>query len=261
MAKTENKPTGNGKHSGTSASRSAEEIESPTRRSLLKWLGNASVYALTADFLAACAESNNAAPESAENYPFRPTPEQGPLYDKWWGNTVDTQNLSNLDEIIASWQLKVSGLVEAPTTLSFSDILALTRQNQITDFHCVEGWSVYDVPWNGFHIDKLIELVRPTSEATHINLRCFGDIYTESLPLSVAREPRTMFAYGIGGSTIPQRHGFPLRLVIPRLYGYKNAKWVKEIEFTNAPLIGYWEPYGYTIDGEVVAWRLRDGKY
>jgi len=261
MAKTENQQTDSGKHSDTSASLSPAEIENPSRRSLLKWLGNASVLALTADFLTACGESNNATPDTTtadKNYPFSPSPVEGPIYNQWWGNTVDTQNL---EQIIASWQLKVSGLVEAPITLSFSDILAFTRQNQITDFHCVEGWSVYDVPWNGFHIDNLIDLVRPTSEATHINLRCFRDIYTESLPLTVAREPRTMFAYGIGGSTIPLTHGFPLRLVIPRLYGYKNAKWVKEIEFTNTPLIGYWEPYGYSTEAEVNPIRLREGKY
>ena len=259
MAKTDNKQTDSGKHSDTSASRG--EIENPSRRSLLKWLGNASVFALTADFLTACAESNNATPDTtkdAESYPFSPSSDQGPLYEQWWGNTVDPQNL---EQIIASWQLNISGLIEAPITLSFSDILALTRQNQITDFHCVEGWSVYDVPWNGFHIDSLIDLVRPTSEATHINLRCFSDIYTESLPLSIAREPRTLFAYGISGSTIPLTHGFPLRLVVPRMYGYKGAKWVKEIEFTNAPLTGYWEQRGYSTDAEVVAWRLRDGKY
>jgi len=259
MAKTENKQTDSGKHCDTSGSQG--EIESPTRRSLLKWLGNASVFALTADFIAACSESNNATPDTAngaENFPFSPSPVQGPLYDKWWGNTVDAQDVK---QIIETWQLKVSGLVEAPTTLSFSDILAFTQQNQITDFHCVEGWSVYDVPWNGFHIDNLIDLVRPTSEATHINLRCVRDIYTESIPLSVALEPRTLFAYGIGDSTMPLTHGFPLRLVVPRLFGYKNAKWVKEIEFTNAPLTGYWEPYGYSAVAEVPPERLREGKY
>jgi len=258
MSKTENNQTDSGKHCDTSASPSQGEIENPSRRSLLKWLGNASVFALTADFLSACAESNNATPDPVEKYPFSPSPVQGPIYDKWWGNTVDSQNL---EQIIASWQLKVSGLVDTPITLSFSDILALTRQSQVTDFHCVEGWSVYDVPWNGFHIDNLIDLVGPTSEATHINLRCFRDIYTESIPISVAREPRTMFAYGIDGSTLPLTHGFPLRLVVPRLFGYKNAKWVKEIEFTNAPLIGYWEPYGYSDVAEVPASRLREGKY
>jgi len=117
------------------------------------------------------------------------------------------------------------------------------------------------VPWNGFHFDNLIDLVRPTVNATHINLHCFSDIYTESLPISIAREPRTMFAYGIEGSTIPLTHGFPLRLVVPRMYGYKNAKWVKEIIFTNAPLTGYWEQRGYTTDAYVDPSRLREGKY
>jgi len=155
----------------------------------------------------------------------------------------------------------VSGLVEEPLTLSYAKIVALPRQDQVTDFHCVEGWSVLDVPWNGVHIDRIIELVRPTSEATHITLRCFSDVYTESLPLAVAREPRSLLAYGIDGNTMPLTHGFPLRMVVPRQYGYKNAKWVKEIEFTNAPIDGYWEQRGYSNDAPVKAARLRVGKY
>jgi DMSO/TMAO reductase YedYZ molybdopterin-dependent catalytic subunit len=255
---------------GASNSNFAGDIESPSRRSLLSWLGNATVLALTADLVAACApetttsgisrsrETNTATPAGSGTFTFAPSPEEGAIYDQWWGNTVDRQNL---EYILSSWQLNVSGLVEEAITLSFAEMLALPRQDQVTDFHCVEGWSVYDVPWNGFHIDRLIDLVRPTSEATHITLRSVGDIYTESVPLTVAREPRTLFAYGIGGGTLPLTHGFPLRLVLPRMYGYKNAKWVKQIEFTNAGSDGYWEQRGYPSDAPVKASRLRAGKY
>ncbi|MDH5327105.1 MAG: molybdopterin-dependent oxidoreductase [Gammaproteobacteria bacterium] len=237
-----------------------EENVDLTRRSLLSWLGSATVFALTADFLSACADSQPNEPNTnkASDFPFSPSPVEGALYDRWWGNTVDPQNLQ---QILSSWQLSVRGLVEEPVTLSFYDVVNLTRQNQVTDFHCVEGWSVLDVPWNGLHIDTLINLVRPTSEATHITLRSFRDIYTESIPLAVAREPRTMFAYGIGGSTIPLTHGFPLRLVIPRMYGYKGSKWVREIEFTNTSIDGYWVQRGYPTDAPVHPSRLREGKY
>lgn len=244
------------------------EIESLSRRSLISWMGNASVIALTSPLLIACAPQkisrssvSKVPPDTtlgAFNFPFSPSSDDGPIYMQWWGNTVDQQNL---EQILTSWQLSINGLVEEPQTLSFNDLLTLPRQNQVTDFHCVEGWSVLDVPWNGLHLSKLIDLVRPKSEATHITLRCFGDIYTESLPLSVALESRSLLAYGIGGATLPLTHGFPLRLIIPRMYGYKSAKWVKEIEFTNASIDGYWEQRGYSTNAQVKASRLREGKH
>lgn len=242
--------------------------ESISRRSLLSWLGNAAVLALTADLLASCGGgppqplsnsggSTGNAP-SAGGFAFAPAPVEGAIYDRWWGNTVDRQNIG---DILASWQLSVTGLVEQPLTLSFADMLALPRQDQVTDFHCVEGWSVLDVPWNGVHFDPLIELVRPAAQATHVTFRCVRDIYSESLPLAVAREPRTLLAYGIGGGTLPLTHGFPLRVVIPRMYGYKGPKWVNQIEFTNAAIDGYWEQRGYPSDAPVSASRLREGKF
>jgi DMSO/TMAO reductase YedYZ molybdopterin-dependent catalytic subunit len=257
-----------------------------SRRSLLSWLGNAAVLAITPELLNACGgggesggargtggrgnagdaggppeanpgESDAGAPGTGP-FPFQPSPVDGAIYDNWYGNTVDPQNL---EDILASWKLAVDGLVEQVLTLSFADILGLGRQDQVTDFHCVEGWSVLDVPWNGFHIDRLIERARPTSEATHVSFYSVGDVYTESLPLSVAREPHTLLAYGIDAKTLPFTHGFPLRLVVPRMMGYKNAKWLKRIEFTNAAVSGYWEQRGYSDDAPVPESRLREGKY
>jgi DMSO/TMAO reductase YedYZ molybdopterin-dependent catalytic subunit len=88
-----------------------------------------------------------------------------------------------------------------------------------------------------------------------------GGEYSESLPISVAREPRTLLGYGVGGSTLPLAHGFPVRLVVPRLYGYKNAKYLSRIEVTDHAITGYWEQYGYSYAGEVPASLLRTGKY
>lgn len=240
-----------------------------SRRDLLSWIGNATVLALTPDLLCACdgsavplveprgtgvAGAGNATP----SFHFEPSPAVGAIYDTWRGNTVDPQDVRTL---IASWTLTVEGLVEKTLTLSFSDLLALPRRDQVSDYHCVEGWSVLDVPWNGLHIDQLSELVRPAAVATHVTFRCVGDVYRESLPMRVARESSTLLAYGIAGNTLPLTHGFPLRLVVPRLFAYKSAKWVDRIVFTDVEEAGYWEQRGYPADAEVPASRLREGKY
>jgi hypothetical protein len=189
---------------------------------------------------------------------FEPGPEPTALVGSWPERTVDPQDLA---AVLAEWTLTVDGLVQSPRVLSFAQLLALPRQDQVTDFHCVEGWSVYDVPWNGVHLSQLLALVSPLPAATHLTFHCFGDGYDESLPLDVALEPRTMLGYGVGGNTLPVAHGFPLRVVVPRLFGYKNAKYVQRIEVGDAPVDGYWVRRGYGYDAEVQPSRLRDGKY
>lgn len=172
--------------------------------------------------------------------------------------TVDRQDL---ESILAGWRLTVDGLVTAPRSLSFADLFCLPRQDQVTDFHCVEGWSIYDVPWNGLHLSGLFDLVGVRRGATHVTFHTVGGIYNESLPLDVALEPRTLLAYGAGGSTLPLAHGFPLRIVIPRLLGYKSAKYVHRIELTDRAVEGFWVKAGYPYEGLVPGDRLRPGKY
>jgi hypothetical protein len=191
-------------------------------------------------------------------FPFRPGPGDDPVFRGWGERTVDRQDLA---AILAGWELRVDGLVEAPQTLTFADLLALPRQDQVTDFHCVEGWSIRDVPWNGVHLAQLLARVRPLPTATHVVFHTLGGIYNESLPRGVALEPRTLLAYGVAGSTLPLAHGFPLRVVIPRLLGYKSAKYVHRIELADARLDGFWVRYGYPYDAEVPPGRLREGKY
>jgi DMSO/TMAO reductase YedYZ molybdopterin-dependent catalytic subunit len=171
---------------------------------------------------------------------------------------VDEQNLA---ELLASWTLTIDGLVAKPLGLGFADLLRLTRQDQVTDFHCVEGWSVPDVPWNGVRLAHLLDLVGVEATATHLTFHSVRGLYSESLSLPVAREPRTLLGYGVGGSTLPLDHGFPLRLVVPRLLGYKNAKYLSRIEVTDHPVMGYWESFGYSYEGEVPPARLRPDKY
>ena len=190
--------------------------------------------------------------------PTASSPSSHPIFDGWNVRTVDEQSLADL---LANWRLRVDGLVASPRTFTFCELLTLGVVRQVTDFHCVEGWSVYDVPWDGVPLQALLDAVQPLPEATHLAIGCRGDVYAESLPLAVAREPRTLLGLGIDGHTLPLTHGFPARLVVPRLLGYKNPKYVLTLTLTDTELVGFWPKYGYPVSGEVPAERLRPGKY
>ncbi|MGC9986384.1 MAG: molybdopterin-dependent oxidoreductase [Polyangia bacterium] len=242
------------------------------RRTVLGWLGKATVLALGGDVLSACLETRSPngrqadaasedAPDEAadaQGFDFQPGPGTDPIFNNWYENTVDAQNLV---DILGSWTLTVDGMASNPLSLSFADLIALPRQDQVTDFHCVEGWSVDDVPWNGVSLASMLDLAGADPSATYISFYSVGGVYSESLPISVAREPHTLLGYGVDGSTLPLAHGFPVRLVVPRLYGYKNAKYLSRIEITDNAITGYWEQYGYSYAGDVPASLLRPGKY
>jgi DMSO/TMAO reductase YedYZ molybdopterin-dependent catalytic subunit len=246
-----------------------------SRRTVVEWLGKATVLALGGDVLAACAGGqamNNMSADKIDSgldretahetieseFAFYPGNTDTSLFEKWPERTVESQELA---DILRNWTFRVDGLTKHPRTFRFSDLLSLRRQDQVTDFHCVEGWSVYDVPWNGLHFSELFKRVEPSPKATHLTLYSVGDVYLESIPIEVAAEPKTMLAYGIGGSTIPLARGFPLRLVVPRMLAYKNAKYVYRIELTDKPVDGYWVKRGYPYEGKVPQSRLREGKY
>jgi len=180
------------------------------------------------------------------------------IFANWNVRTVDEQDLVDL---LTHWQLTIDGLVATPRTFRFCDLLQLGLKGQITDFHCVEGWSVYDVPWDGVRLADLLDLVQPLAPATHVSVGCRGGVYTESLPLAVANEPKTLLALGVAGHTLPVSHGFPARLVVPRLLGYKNPKYVETLTLADHELVGFWPKYGYPVSGEVPPERLRPGKY
>jgi len=242
----------------------------------MEWLGKGTVAVLGAELVAACGGTDQAAaptedggaggagggsPQACEgggDWAFEPGGDELAIYDDWNVRTVDNQDLAAL---LADWELRIDGLVDEPMSLSFAELLQLERQDQVTDFHCVEGWSVYDVPWNGVHLSTHLNLVGAQSSATHLTLYSSGDDYTESLPLDLALEPRTLMAYGVGCHTLPLEHGFPLRSVVPRKFGYKSAKYVDRIEVTDEPINGYWVQLGYSYEADVPEHRLRPGKY
>jgi DMSO/TMAO reductase YedYZ molybdopterin-dependent catalytic subunit len=149
---------------------------------------------------------------------------------------------------LSTYRLKIDGLVAHPMTLKWSDLIALAPLQEQADFHCVTGWSVPNVQWKGVHLKSLIHLVKPSPQASYVHFYSFDGVYTESLSLSEALHPTVMLAYQLNGKPLSTKQGFPLRLVVPTMYGYKSIKWVNRVEFSDKPLVGYWEARGYSTE-------------
>jgi DMSO/TMAO reductase YedYZ molybdopterin-dependent catalytic subunit len=150
-----------------------------------------------------------------------------------------------------TFELRITGLVESPQRLRWKDVAALPGARQTSDFHCVTGWSVTDVHWEGIRPQTIIDLVRPTSAAKYVTLQSLEGPYVDQVSLEQFREPNVMLARGMDGKPLTRSHGSPLRLVLPSMYGYKGVKWVREVRFDSAPAPGYWEQRGYDVDAWV----------
>jgi DMSO/TMAO reductase YedYZ molybdopterin-dependent catalytic subunit len=151
----------------------------------------------------------------------------------------------------AQWRLRVDGLVEKPLDLTYSELLALPRARQVTDFHCVTGWSIPHVHWTGVRLQHVLAEARPLPSAHALRFVSAEVPYEDSLTLRQALLPDVMLAHHMDERPLTRPHGAPLRLVIPEMYGYKGVKWVERIEVKAAPGDGYWEQRGYDRDAWV----------
>jgi sulfoxide reductase catalytic subunit YedY len=150
-----------------------------------------------------------------------------------------------------TWQLSIEGLVEEPRRLSYAELRALPRAHQVSDFHCVTGWSVKNVRWTGVRFRDLLAAAKPHREARAVTFVSAEKPYVDSLTLDQALLHDVMLAYEMNGKPLPRPHGAPVRVVIPEMYGYKNTKWVERIVLARTPLDGYWEQRGYDRDAWV----------
>ena len=148
----------------------------------------------------------------------------------------------------AAYRLTVDGLVAAPTSFSLADLKAMPRAEQISDFHCVTGWSVSNVRWAGVRLPDLLEKAGATSGVAALRFVSAEAPYEDSLTLEQASLPDVMLAYEMDGGPISRPHGAPVRLVMPKMYGYKNVKWVNHLELGSTVQPGYWEQNGYDAD-------------
>jgi thioredoxin reductase (NADPH) len=148
-----------------------------------------------------------------------------------------------------SWSCRIYGLVERECQWDYDQMTAFPRVAVLADFHCVTRWSRLDNLWEGVSASDLLAHTRPTATARFAIIHAEGG-WTTSLPLSEISSEDSVFAYRHNGAPLDREHGFPLRLVVPRLYAWKSAKWVRALEIVEHDHVGFWERAGYHALGD-----------
>lgn len=156
-----------------------------------------------------------------------------------------------------SWRLEITGLVRNPVQLTYAQLRALPRANQVSNFHCVTGWSVNNVRWGGVRFKDLLALAEPLPAAKAIRFVSLEQPYDDSLTLDQVSLGNVMLAYEMDGQPLSRPHGAPARVVIPEMYGYKGVKWLTRMELVDHQPTGYWEGLGYDQN----AWVGRSNGY
>jgi DMSO/TMAO reductase YedYZ molybdopterin-dependent catalytic subunit len=145
---------------------------------------------------------------------------------------------------LATWDFRVDGLVEQPVRWSYSEFLALPQVQVRSDIHCVTRWSRFDNLWQGVSFKELLRHVQVKPEARHAVFHAEQG-FTSNLPLAELEQDDVLFAYRHDGRDLTPEHGWPLRLVVPRRYFWKSAKWVRRVELVAEDRPGFWEQNGY----------------
>jgi len=151
---------------------------------------------------------------------------------------------------LKAWRFRVWGEVEEELTLDWQEFMALPKTTVSADVHCVEGWSIVDNTWEGVAFRELMKLIRPKPQARHVMVHCDSD-YTTNVSLEDLLDDGVLFACKHNGRDLTPEHGWPLRLVVPKLYFWKSAKWVRGLYFMQEDRLGFWESRGYHHRGDV----------
>ena len=147
------------------------------------------------------------------------------------------------------WRLTIDGLVESPLRWTWEEFRSQPEFEATSDIHCVTAWSRFDNHWTGVSAKHIIECVRPKPETKFVIFHSF-DTYTTNVPLASLNDDDVLLAHSWEGQPIPREHGGPLRVVVPKLYFWKSAKWLKRIEFAATDKLGFWEVRGYHNHGD-----------
>jgi DMSO/TMAO reductase YedYZ molybdopterin-dependent catalytic subunit len=149
-----------------------------------------------------------------------------------------------------TYTLTIDGEVEKPVKLSWAEFAALPAVESVSDFHCVEGWSVLDCKWEGVRLREIERLVKPKDVAKAVTFEG-ADGYTTSLFRTELAREDVLLAYKLNDEVLEEGYGFPLRLIVPNKYAYKSALWVVHIQFTRGKGRGFWERRGYSDNADV----------
>ena len=148
-----------------------------------------------------------------------------------------------------TWQFKIFGLVEQEITLDWQQFNDLPQVTLDAEFHCVTQWSKLQNTWEGILFTDVMKLVTPKPEAKYVMAHCYGG-YSTNVALDVLLDDDVLFAHSHDGAPLTPEHGGPMRLVVPKRYGWKSAKWVNGIEFMAEDEPGFWEMRGYHMEGD-----------
>jgi DMSO/TMAO reductase YedYZ molybdopterin-dependent catalytic subunit len=162
------------------------------------------------------------------------------LVEKW--PVLDLGIIPNVPK--DAFALDVAGEIENPISWTWTDLMAQPQVRMTSDIHCVTSWSRYDNHWEGVSAHHLLSIVRPRPEARHV-LFVSHDNYTTNVPFERFNDDDVLLAHSWEGKPLDREHGGPLRIILPKLYLWKSAKWVKRIVFMARDMPGYWEVRGY----------------
>jgi len=147
------------------------------------------------------------------------------------------------------YRLDVSGLVERPTTFTLEDLEAMPAVSFVKDFHCVTGWTVPNVSWEGVPLSHILDTVGVAPGAVALSFESYDGADSESLTLEQGRLPDVIVAYRMLGAAVTTPHGGPVRLYGAPMFGYKSLKWLSAIRVTDRVIPGFWEQNGYPVNG------------
>ena len=152
---------------------------------------------------------------------------------------------------LAQWDFTINDANGRSIRWSWDELMALPRETPTLDIHCVTKWSKFETRWEGISLDTLIAAARAAGLATASYVLAFADgDYTTNLPTADITDGKAWIAFGYDGAPLPPEHGGPARLLVPHLYFWKSAKWVRGLRFIDRDAPGFWEQLGYHNRGD-----------
>ncbi len=150
---------------------------------------------------------------------------------------------------LATWKFSIVGLVEEEVSFTWDEFMALPQTTLRSDIHCVTHWSKFDNDWTGVKFTDILAKLKVKPEAKHVMQHSYGG-YTTNVSLQELMDDDVLFAHSHNGKPLEKEHGWPLRMIVPKLYFWKSAKWVRGLVFMEDEKPGFWEMYGYHIHGD-----------